>query len=54
MGSEALSFGSKAAKAALDSGLRVKRGGGLGEGWRGRRVGRVCTRLENENENELN
>ena len=34
MGSEALSFGSKAAKAALDPELRVERGS-LGEGWRG-------------------
>ena len=33
MGSEALSFGSKAAKVALDSELGVKRS--LGEGWRG-------------------
>jgi hypothetical protein len=55
VGSEALSFGSKAAKAALDSELEgsrgVEEGGSLGEGWRGEGQAEriwVCTRLENE------
>jgi hypothetical protein len=39
VGSEALSFGSKAAKAALDPESGVERGS-LGEGWKGRRAGR--------------